>query len=367
MSNTILSNLIKDFDPNGSLSVVADNPDLLRVTSKTSTLMQGRRVPFRATIGNNEYSAFATLRSAHLHRITVIEHTSNRMKGRTSNLVTGIFKPVTMDIDLVIGDEIISLQDLMRLTANASASKELSSEQFSSVLEDLGMRFTTGMNLFWQQFGARQDGVDHLIEVFQSAGAENVHGKIKDPRRIKQAYQMPRNSENSDILGPQVISMEIGRANREESLTNQGFIDFADATMTNYRRVVELRKTADALRSTNALQATAEGWSPERKESATKEVTEMIRLSQQWSNNWTGAQQRILVDDKDPEIMTPQAVYDPTAAPCGRFSMIVNNEEVKIDLWSNSLRANTSTDISVPSTSSEEVAVDDSAPIQWSN
>lgn len=367
MSNTILSDLIKGFDPNGSLSVVADNPDVLRVTSKTSTLMQGRRVPFRATIGDNEYSAFATLRSAHLHRITVIDHTSTRMKGRTSNLVTGIFKPVKMDIEVVVGDEIIPLTELMRYTANASASNPISSEAFASVLEDLGMRFSTGMNLFWQQFGARQDGVDELIEAFIAAGAEDVHGKIKEPRRIKKAFQMPRNGDNSDVLGPEVISMEIGRANREESLTNQGFLDFVDATMSNYRRVVELRKTAEALKITNAEQAIAEGWSPERKKSATDEVTELIRLSQQWSNNWTGAQQRIIVDEKDPEIQTPLAVYDPTAAPCGRFTMLVGNEEVKIDLWSNSLRANNTTDVSVPKTETSEDAGDDSAPIVWSN
>jgi hypothetical protein len=365
MSNTILSNLIKNFDPDGTLGVVADNPDVLRVTSKTSTLMQGRRVPFRATIGDTEYSAFATLRSAHLHRITVIDHTSNRMNGRVSKLVTGIMKPVKMDIEIVIGDELLTLQELMRLTANASSSKQISPEQFASVLEDLGMRFSTGMNLFWQQFGARQDGIDHLIESFQAAGAEDVFGKIRDPRRIKAAYQMPRNKDNSDILGPEITSIEIGRANREESLTNQGFIDFVDATMTNYHRVVGLRKTADAMRTENSLAAQAEGWSSERKEAATKQVTEMIRLSQQWSNNWTGAQQRILVDEKDPEIKTPQSVFDPTSAPCGRFTMIVDGEEVKVDLWSNSLLANNSNDVSVPV--AEASQADDAQPPVWAD
>jgi hypothetical protein len=36
---------------------------------------------------------------------------------------------------------------------------------------------------------------------------------------------------------------------------------------------------------------------------------------------------------------TTQNVYDPVNAPCGRFSLSVQNEIVSCDLWSNSARA----------------------------
>ena len=370
MSNSILDDLVSSFDPEGILSVVADNPESLRSTAKTATLIQGRRVPFRASIGGNEYTAFATLRSAHLHRISVIDHISTRKKEgeNMSKLVTGIFKPVKMDIEVVVGNETITLQELMRYIANKSATTPVSEERFAATLEDLGFRFTTGMNLFWQQFGSRQDGIDELIEQFQRAGAIDVHHKIEDPRRIKQSFQMPRTNDGVDVLGPEVVSMEIGRSDRSQSLTEQGFLDFVDATTENYKRIVRLRKQADIMRATNAKLAAEENWSTERKQAAAKEVSELVRLSQQWASTWSGAQERILVDQKDPDIKTPQGTYDPTSAPCGRFKMIVNGETVNIDLWTNSLRANTSDSTSVaPASVSTEAPAADEVPVVWAD
>jgi len=361
MSNNTLQSLISSLDPTGILSVVADNPDSLRSTAKTATLIQGRRVLFRASLKDTEITAYATLRSAHLHRITVIDHESKRL-GTTSPLVTGIFKPVKMDIELVIGNDIISLEEFLRLSANAQAKAPVSEEKFASTLEDLGLKFASGMNLFFQHFGARQDGIDELIENFTRAGAQDVFGKIKDPRRIKKAFQMPRDAQNMDILGPEVVTFDIGTSDRNESLTNQGFTDFVDAVSDNYMRVVSLRQTADIMKSENARLAKEENWTSERKKAADKEANGFIRLSQQWASNWSGAQQRILVDEKDPEMKTVLETYDPTAAPCGKFKMIVAGEEVNVDLWSNNTLANTSGSPVVSSASSAQL---EEQPLTW--
>jgi hypothetical protein len=362
MSNSILENLISSYDPEGVLSVVADNPDSLRATAKTASLVQGRRVPFRASVKDTEITAYATLRSAHLHRITVIDHTSKRT-GNTSPLVTGIFKPVKMDIELVIGGEVLTIQEFLRLSTNATAETPATEEQFAATLEDLGFKFSTGMNLFFQQFGARQDGIDHLLESFQRAGAVDVFGSIKDPRRIKQAFQMPKGHDGLDLLGPEVISFDIGTSDRTQSQTEQGFLDFVDAITANHMRVVKLRKEASILKSSNAALSSAENWTSERKKAAAKEVTQLIRSSQQWASTWSGAQQRIEIDEKDPEMKTILDMYDPAMAPCGTFKMIVADETVSVDLWSNNTIANTS---GSPVTSTvPQPAQADQQPLIW--
>jgi len=74
-------------------------------------------------------------------------------------------------------------------------------------------------------------------------------------------------------------------------------------------------------------------------------------LSRQWVTNWSGSQQRIKVEKNGSK--TPQNVYDPVNAPCGRFSLAVQGEIVSCDLWSNSARAE-QTSVVVGATETEE-------------
>jgi len=357
MSNDI--NLLDAFIGDQDFSVVATDPASLNGNSKTTTLTKGRRVPFTATFAGMQLPAYATLQSAHLHRVSVIDHVSLKQNGKVSKLVTGIFKPVKMDVEVVFDGEIVSLPNLLRAVVNrkVGADKQVSEENFIATLEQLGIRFASGMNFFWQQFGSNPEGINKLVEAFKAAGAVDAMGSMQNAGRIKECYQMPQR-EGSDIAGPEIVSFELSRADRTQSMTGQGFLDLVDAVSENFKRILTLRKQAAVVRQEVNTKAIAEGWSQERIAQRNQDAGALVRLSQQWATVWSGAQQRIIVDKKDPSIKTPESVFDPTSAPCGRFKMIVNGQEVSVDLWTNSVRANTSDSVKVTSPSNEDAALD---------
>lgn len=363
MSNDL--NVLDAFIGAEDFSLLATDPASLNSNGKTTTLVKGRRVPFQATFAGMSFPAYATLESAYLHRVSVIDHVSLKQNGKVSKLVTGIFKPVKMNVEVVFNGEVVSLPNMLRMIVNrgVSADKQISEEQFIATLEQLGIRFASGMNLFWQQFGSSQDGITKLVEAFKDAGAVDAIQAMKNPGRIKECYQMPQ-SQGSDVTGPEIVSFELSRADRGQSMTGQGFLDVVDAVTENFKRIYKLRKTAAVIRQEVNAKALPEKWPQDRIAQRNSDATALVRLSQQWATVWSGAQQRIVLDKKDPSIKTPQDTYDPTSAPCGRFKMIVGGQEVAIDLWTNSVRANTTDSLQVVSPSNEEAALD-AKVLEW--
>jgi len=357
MSNDI--NLLDAFIGEQDFSVLATDPASLNGNSKTTTLTKGRRVPFTATFAGMTLPAYATLESAYLHRISVIDHVSVKQNGKVSKLVTGIFKPVKMNVEVVFDGEIVTLPNLLRavVNRNIAADKHVSEENFIATLEQLGIRFASGMNLFWQQFGSNPEGIAKLVEAFKAAGAVDAMNSMQNAGRIKECYQMPQR-EGSDVAGPEIVSFELSRADRVQSMTGQGFLDVVDAVSENFKRILTLRKQAAVVRQEINAKAITEGWSQERISQRNQDAGALVRLSQQWATVWSGAQQRLTVDKKDPSIKTPESVFDPTSAPCGRFKMIVSGQEVSVDLWTNSVRANTSDSVQVKAPSAEAAALD---------
>lgn len=357
MSNDL--NILDAFIGAEDYSLLATDPSSLNSTGKTTTLVKGRRVPFQATFAGMSFPAYATLQSAYLHRVSVIDHTSLKQGGKVSKLVTGIFKPVKMDVEVVFDGQVYTLPNLLRLIVNrgVASDKQISEENFIATLEQLGIRFASGMNLFWQQFGSNPEGITKLVEAFKDAGAVDAMSAMKNPGRIKECYQMPQQNE-SDVSGPEVVSFELSRANRLESMTGQGFLDIVDAVSENFKRIYKLRKQAAIIRKETNEKALPEGWSQDRIQKQTFDANALVRLSQQWATVWSGAQQRLVLDKKDPSIKTPQDTFDPTSAPCGRFKMIVGGNEVAIDLWTNSVRANTTDSLKVTSPTNEDAALD---------
>jgi hypothetical protein len=186
---------------------------------------------------------------------------------------------------------------------------------------------------------------------------------LSNAGRIKECYQMPQQN-NSDISGPEVTSFELSRASRAASMTGQGFLDLVDAVSENFKRIVMLRKQASIIRQEINAKAISESWTQDRIAQRNQDATALVRLSQQWATVWSGAQQRCTIDKKDPSIKTYESMFDPTSAPCGRFKMIVAGQEVAIDLWTNSVRANTSDSVQV-SAPSDEAAADDAKALVW--
>jgi hypothetical protein len=387
---SILNTLVQAFDPEGTLGIAVTNPQSLQSATKTANLIAGRRVPFQASINGMMIPAFATLKSANLSRLSLEDHTS---ANGTKPLVTGIFNNVQMDIELLIGTEMMTIQEFLLASSNAAAlqdktvtalnehkvqvARDLTPEeiaqitsetqdafvastleQFTPTLESLGFRFNSGMTFFWQQFGANIEGYNKILEAFKSVGAINVLGSTKNvPANVREIWAMPQN-----LTGPAVVGFEVGRATRSESKTGQGFLDFADAIAENYKRVVGLRREADIINSDILKNSVAQGWSAEKIEAAEKYAASLIRVSQQWANTWSGSSRGVTVDPKDPSVQIPQNQYYVTKAPCGRFSVVVDGKTMPVDLWTNSLSANTSGNVT---SSAPASAVAGESPINW--
>jgi len=99
------------------LDVFADltgDPALLESTSTTTTLRQGVRTPYSASINGVPVNAYVTLESARLTRLSILEQQSVSNNNSAYWLVTGIFKPVKMNVEVIVDGEVMSLPNLMR-------------------------------------------------------------------------------------------------------------------------------------------------------------------------------------------------------------------------------------------------------------
>lgn len=313
-------------------SEVAENPDTFKNTSTSTMLVAGKQVPYAASINGVKIPAYVTLESASLTRMSVIEQTAVST-GEMYHLVTGIFKPVKMNVEVVVDGQTIDLVDLF-LTLARQGTPGIDRETFSHQLTQMGLNLTGGMPLLWQQFGASTEGIQHAVREFAARGAEDVISEMKNPGRIVAAYQHPGD-------GVPVTSFEIGTVDRTKSSryafdgVGQGFLNLVEAQYEQFVRIAGLRKSVDVL--TSELNANTGTW----EESKVREVNDRIqtlgKMASQWQSNWAGAQQRIRTLESGGFIR--EDIYDAVNAPCGRFVM----DGVEVDLWSNSSRANTST------------------------
>lgn len=314
-----------DFD---LFSAVADTPDMFESTGKTSTLRVGREVSFKGSINGIEVPASAVLHDAKLTRMTLLKQTSPNT-GKEYFLVTGIMRPVRMDLFVTLDGEKMNLIDVLTAAINEKSMNKITRDQFLDTARKIGLNLTDGMPYFFQQFGASIDGWTKAREAFVAAGAKDVIGAMNNTGRIEAAYQ------HAD--GVPVTSFEVGSVNREKSRTKQGFLNLIDATVANFERVVQLRKESKLLR---VKVDTATGWSQEKQQKAREHADLLAAMSRQWVSNWSGAQQRVVVQPNGKQ--ETQNVWDPVNAPCGRFTMVVDGSPVEVDLWTNSARANTS-------------------------
>lgn len=304
---------------------IAENIDSLQSTARTQMLSVGKKVNFKGSINSIEVPASVTLREASLSRISVLRQQSP-YTGKEYYLVTGVMNPVKMDLNVTIDGAEINIVDLLHKFVTDSG-KTVEKDKFISSLKGLGLNFTDGMPLFFHQFGANEDGFKHAINAFKSAGAVDVTGRIENPGRIIAAYQHKS--------GVPVTAFELGTTDREKSRTKQGFLNLVDASVETFQRVYGLRLKA------HVLGQKMENLAQSKIKEAEEQRQKMLQLSRQWVSNWSGSQQRIEItpsgafDKKD--------IYDPVNAPSGRFTMVINGNDVACDLWSNSAQANTNT------------------------
>jgi len=315
------------FEPDLFSSVI-DNPEWFETSSSNTTLRVGKEISYSATLNGKAVQAFVTLHSAKLTRLSLLKQDQVATK-KSYYLATGILNPVKMDIELLIDGTRMNIIDvLFDLAKQSSNNPSITREEFLVTARKMGFNFQEGMSLFFQQFGADYDSFASAIASFKEAGAIDVLPTIKKPGRIKAAYQLNK--------GVDITSFELGTVDRSMSTRNQGFQNLVDAMIEQFTRIVSLRKEARILMV--EVEKNAGSWKTEKTELVNAQVQSLLAMSRQWTSNWAGAQQRILTDDNGNQ--TKENTFDPVNAPCGRFTMVINDSPVEVDLWSNSARAN---------------------------
>lgn len=344
-----MTTLLDKFNLGGDLfATVADAPEVFETTGRTTTLHVGRRIAFKGSINGVEVPAYATLHEAHLTRMSVIQQKSP-YTGETYKIVTGILKPVKMDIEVVVDGQTMSLAELLRSFVNASAQKPVDEATFLETASRIGIKFNDGMPLLFQQFGASEDGIVRAFEAFKSAGAVDVLSTMENRGNIIAAY--------AHETGIPVTSFEIGTVDRSQSRTGQGFLNLVDAQVDQFSRIVRLRKEASILKNELAAQT---DWSQSKVKSAEDRIKTLGNMSRQWTTNWAGAQQIITVDEGGN--LVPKNQYAAVNAPCGRFTMVIDGKPVAVDLWKNSARAESTSSTNKVNVADVAVADDDELP-----
>ena len=332
--------LLSMFKLNDSLAALANDPSIAETNSANTVLRVGKEAQFLGSINGIEVPCYAVLHEAKLSRVSLLKQMSPNLK-REYYLATGIFKPVKMDIFVKIDGNKMNIIDLLHTFVNETADRKISRDEFVQSASSIGMDFVGGMSLFFQQFGANLDGWNDLVEEFTAAGAKNATSSLRrSSSRIEQVYA------HED--GVEVTEFELGTADRTKSRTGQGFLNLADSVVSQFERIVTLRKEARIL---NAPPTEGEKQTAITKRQQTGKEKE--RLARQWNSNWAGAQLRL--DPVTKKASLPMT-YDPVSAPCGRFTLA----GTKIDLWSNSAIANTSGEATVTTVTSDfEINPDD--------
>ena len=330
--------MLKNFNLDASaFAAIADTPEAFENTGRTTTLTVGRRISFKGSINGIEVPAYATLKSAKLSRLSVLEQQSNST-GETYKIVTGILKPVVMDLEVVIDGQTMPIHEVLRAFVNENAKKPVSEQEFLATCSRLGLKFVDGMPLFFQQFGASESGIRHAVETFMANGAVDVYPSMKNPGRIKEAY--------AHETGVEITSFEVGTTDRLQSKTGQGFLNLVDASVDQFSRIVSLRKDAQVL--SKKIEA-ATDWSQDKINAAKSAVKDLLAQSRQWSSNWAGAQQVIKID-ADTGSLKSEPQYAAVNLPCGRFTM----NGVAVDLWKNSATAENANMVSTIASSDDE-------------
>lgn len=313
------------------LALVTENPDAFKSQSNTTLLRKDKRVKTKGSINNIEIPTYVTLESAFWTRLTVRDHYINRAgaEARTSQVFGGVFKPVKMKVEVEINGKTMLLQELIRdLIAETSAGK--SADEINRIIEDTNLLrgFADGMPLMFQQMGASENGFQHAIEIFRSAGAVDDLASLKGNSRFHTCYDMKQKQ------GLEVVAFELGSADRTQSKTGQGFTDIIDAVISNLVRVIGHKTTAAILRKEieEKVASLSQG---DIKAKQTK-IDSELAMSRQYPVIWSGAARQ--KDTTETGDMVTRDKYNAVNAPCGRWTVLVNGQTEDLDVWSNSTK-----------------------------
>lgn len=335
-------------------NIIAEDPTAFEKKRDTVSLVIGKEVSYNASIAGKQIPAYVTLESARLTRLSLLnQQTAN---GDQYWLATGIFNPVKLNIELLIDGNRMNMIDLLHAIINESSNTpDRTREQAINDLRNMGLNFTDGSPLFFQQMGAHEENFQAAINAFKEAGATDDMPRMqKNAAKQLDAFGNPKTTGRIEVAytlksGVEVTSFELGKVNRamstrsREGFANQGFINLADAIFEQFTRASKLAKQKSLLES--APEKNMEGWTQAQIKSAADKTSAQLvvveQMQKQLGSNWAGTQNRV-VKLKNGK-MEEQARLDPVSAPCGRFTMIIDNKPMEVDLWTNKLTGTVST------------------------
>jgi len=305
--------------------------DIFEPFNKSVKLVKDQPAQFMGSINGIDVPAIATLRSAKLHRLSILDHVNrNSSDGKTSLIVTGTLRNVKIDLDIIIDGTKMSITDFLHQWWEAAENKKIERELFVSNLNNIGLNFESGMSMLFQQFGASQDGYDHAVSHMVNFGAYDDKPTTNNGGRIRHAYTFGDNNPGFDVL-----DMELNAADRGMSQTRQGFLNLVDSVLTNFERILELRKTATAIGEKLKDPKLAAKDSEKLK----NEYNYYREQSRKWASNWGGAQYRVnTYPNHETRVSEPgkPVIIDQVNALCGRLSVVANDEVIPLNFWRNS-------------------------------
>lgn len=312
-------------------AIVTENPDALKSQSNTVRLQRGKRVKIKGSINGVEIPTYATLESAYWTRLTVRDHEVRRagQETRISQVFGGVFKPVKMAVEVEINGQTLSLEDLIvSLIAETSAGK--SADEVRKILEETNLikGLSDGMPFMFQQMGASENGFAHAVEIFKAAGGVDDLASLKGNTRFHTCYDM------KDKQGLEVVSFELGSADRTQSKTGQGFVDIIDAVVSNLIRVIGHKSAASVIK--REIEEQAASLSQADIKSRQVRIDSELAMSRQYPVIWSGASRQKDLTATGETVTRDK--YNATNAPCGRWTVATANGNVDLDVWSNSTK-----------------------------
>lgn len=314
-----------------AFAIVTENPDALKSQSNTVRLVKDKRVKIKGSINGKEIPTYATLESAYWTRLTVRNHEVRRagQEPRISQVFGGVFKPVKMKVEVEIAGKTMTLSELIETLILESANgKTLDDVRKILVDTNLVKGLSDGMPLMFQQMGASENGFAHAIEVFKAAGAIDDLASLKNNPRFHTCYDMKSKQ------GLEVVSFELGSADRDQSKTGQGFVDIVDAVFSNLIRVIEHKTTASIL--AKQIEEKAAELSQQDIKATQLKIKSEQDMSRQYPVIWSGASRQVDIQATGDKLIRDK--YNATNAPCGRWTVATANGNIDLDVWSNSTK-----------------------------
>jgi len=309
-----------------NFAVVTEDPDAVKSKSSVARLVKGKRVQIPGSFNGQAIPTFATLESAYWSRLTVQDHEVRRAgeAGRMTQTFGGAFKEVKIKVELDIDGQMMTLEDFITTLVMETAAPGTSKDEVVKSINETGILkgIREGMPLFFQQMGADVNKIGNVVDVFKAAGAVDTLHKMKNPR-FNTCWDLPVGNRNLEV-----VSFELGSANRTQSRTGQGFVDIVEAVTENLNRVLGQKAAISILNKQNES-----GISQEQIKKNNAQIKNLQDIAKKYSAIWSGTSQRTQITPAGEQVKLD--IYDAANVPCGRWTVFNGKETIEMDVWSN--------------------------------